>query len=1183
MPDQPQFYALFVGIDNYRSPNVTDLRGCVNDVTAMARFVKTKLNLADANIRLYTANERGDEPPDQLASRANILAGFEWLMGQAKAKDQVFIHYSGHGSQAPTVDPNNEPDGLDETLVPCDSRMVGPDGRPVYDVLDKEIKTYIDLIESSGAYVTVFFDCCHSGSGTRGEQKVLTRKTPEDNRTRSLDTVEPRTATRLAEQSKLPPQPVTASGWHISGGHVLLAGCRDEELSHEYRDPETGTWHGATTYFLLRALGSADEKTTWGAVYDRVRTQVNAQYKNQMPQLEGPENRTIFGGLAVPAQPHLLVEKVESDPSALFVYINGGPPVGLNVGSRIELYPPGDGDLSGTPLAKGVVESLDLDSVGYCWAKITTPPADGMIPPFARVKISAQSYDSLVYPVAAEDPLVRAALVKVNDEGQAESVTPFLKLVEPAKAGESDGAIFRVEADGESFVVQDGSGVQIVVDRPPRTEEGAQQVASYLEHLAVYNNVRNLRNPKLSSRLADSLTVEAFSYSKAGRTRPEDGIPLDNPNAVLEPGRKVWLQIKNSGSQDLYLSIFVLTADFGISRLYPPRMTSQRVVAGNEFSIPGITPQINNPFLGRSPAIFKVFVTSEPINFDVLRMAELNEPPIPEAERTRGASDPLSQLLNGVRSSGTRSGFTIEEDTGDLWYTQQIEFTVLAANSAQELTPGTTTVEIGSPLEITLTKPAGFSGQIVASSVEQATRGADVDATLQPPPGLSTAEAIDESYGAFFRPVTFASGTRSAIGSPGVLALNASPDDLAQISEENPLRLEMTLDEEPDLQGVLPIAFDGEHYFLAGQIDDATTGSRDPNRRRVALSITHLPLPADTDASGGTRTAGDAPTRDLKRTARLFFYKVYKKELPADTGVRRPLFNPDLTPVRGTDGKPSYVAATPADVAGAKRAALLVHGFTSDTTWLVEKAWPRLGLLADYDLVLTYDYESFNTGMGENGMLLAQALTGLGFGPDDGIHFDIFCHSMGTQVVRAMVELEGGHAYTDRVFLAGAPNAGTRIADAKSAIFWAGTILLNQTGLEAPTVIANWFLKKALDSAVSVGDLMPGSELYKKLNSGSAPWGVKYFVQIGTNKPLDGSVDWNTLFTKAGLAKAFDKGLDALLGPNDLLVGVASARAVRNGHWPNLQVAELDGHHFQYFWTDESVEKVKEWMAAFPA
>ena len=77
--------------------------------------------------------------------------------------------------------------------------MAGADGQQVYDVLDKEIKTYIDLIEASGAYVTIFFDCCHSGSGTRGEQKVLTRKTPEDSRTRTLDTLEPRTATRLAD------------------------------------------------------------------------------------------------------------------------------------------------------------------------------------------------------------------------------------------------------------------------------------------------------------------------------------------------------------------------------------------------------------------------------------------------------------------------------------------------------------------------------------------------------------------------------------------------------------------------------------------------------------------------------------------------------------------------------------------------------------------------------------------------------------------------------------------------------------------------------------------------------------------------------------------------------------------------------------------------------------------------
>ncbi|MFZ1754577.1 MAG: caspase family protein [Caldilineaceae bacterium] len=1171
MSTQPQFYALFVGIDNYRSPNVTDLRGCVNDVSAMAGFVRAKLNLPEANIRLYTASEREDEAPDRLATRANILAGFEWLLDQAKAKDQVFIHYSGHGSQAPTVDPKNEADGLDETLVPCDSRMAGPDGRQVYDILDKEIKTYIDLIEASGAIVTVFFDCCHSGSGTR-DPKVLARRTSEDVRTRGLDSLEPRTAARLASQSTPTPQRATASGWLMDDKHVLLAGCRDEELSHEYRDPESGAWHGATTFFLLRALGSADEKTTWGQVYDQVRTQVNGQYQNQMPQLEGPENRTVFGELSLPADPYLLVEQVESDNSGTFVYINGGPPVGLNVGSRIELYPPGSVDLSGPRLAQGIVNELDRDSVGYVWAKVTTPPADGVVPRLSRVKIAAQSYDGLLYPVAADDPLMRAALTAVNSAGEQESVTPFLKLME---AGDDAGALFRVEVQDGKYVIQDAAGVQIVVETPAQGEAGAQQVAKFLEHLAVYNNVRNLRNPSPDPKLAEAVKISASNYNprlagRNGRPDPNDAFPLPARNAVLEPKRAIYLSIENQSGEDLYVSVYGLDPNFGIEKVFPRRGSNQKVTRNYPITIERLQPGVDNPFLNSALFVLKVFVSREPLDLSVLEMSALNQPVQKVPTRSTG---PLARLLNAVRSTGTRSTWYQDEDPNDLWLSHQIEITILAENAAQELPAGETAVEIGSPLEMVLTKPADFSGQLVASSVTQMTRGADVDAALPPPPGLSSGDA-----GETFVPLTFSSGTRSAIGSPGVLALNAAPDELAKISEENPLRLELTLDEEEDLQGVMPVAYDGEYYFLAGQIDEATTGARDPNRRRVALSITHLPLPADADTGGGTHTAGDAPTRDLKRTARLFFYKVYRKELPADTGVRRPLLEGNQ-PVNGTDGKPAYTGVTTGDVAAASRVALLVHGFTSDTGWLVQRAWPHLGKLADYDLVLTYDYETFNTGMGENGALLAQELVALGFGPDDGVHLDIFSHSMGTQVARALVELEGGHSYVNRVFLAGAPNAGTKLAEAKKLITWLGTILLNQAGIAPPTLIANWFLKKFLDSAVSVGDLMPGSELYKKLNSASEPLGVEYFVLIGTNKSLDGRVDWDTLFTKSGLSKVFGKGLDALLGPNDLLVGVASAKAVRNGQWPGLQVAELAGNHFQYFDSSESVAQLEVWMA----
>ncbi|RME65653.1 MAG: hypothetical protein D6790_01550, partial [Caldilineae bacterium] len=515
----------------------------------------------------------------------------------------------------------------------------------------------------------------------------------------------------------------------------------------------------------------------------------------------------------------------------------------------------------------------------------------------------------------------------------------------------------------------------------------------------------------------------------------------------------------------------------------------QKVEAGGAFFVNRLRPRINNPFVGRSPAIFKVFVTRQPMDFDVLQMEDLNEPPRP-ASRTR-ADNPLARLLDGVRSQGTRTDFYIDDDPHDMWITRQVEFTVLADNAVQALPAGETKVEVGSPLDITLEKPAGFSGQLIASSVDQLSRGADIETPIQPPPGLHTPEAAQ-----VFEPLTLAGATRSTVGPPAVMAFNAAPEDLAKVSEEEPLRLELTLEEETGLEGVLPVAFDGEYYYLAGQQTDPTSSTRDPGRRRLAVNITHLPLPADGPVATGERTAGDAPTRDLKRTVRLFFYKVYRKELPEDTGVRRAELSPG--------GAPIYTPAKPEHVAAAQRVALLVHGFTSSTEWLVQRAWPHLGRLDAYDLTLTFDYETFGTSIRDNGVLLAQQLTALGFGPEDGVHLDIFCHSMGTQVVRSMVELEGGHRYVDRVFMAGAPNAGTRLAEAKKLILWLGTVLLNYAGFAPPTLITTWFLKRFLDAAVSVEDLQPDSALYQALNGQTEPLDVTYYVQIGRNEPLDG-------------------------------------------------------------------------------
>ena len=83
------------------------------------------------------------------------------------------------------------------------------------------------------------------------------------------------------------------------------------------------------------------------------------------------------------------------------------------------------------------------------------------------------------------------------------------------------------------------------------------------------------------------------------------------------------------------------------------------------------------------------------------------------------------------------------------------------------------------------------------------------------------------------------------------------------------------------------------------------------------------------------------------------------------------------------------------------RIALVVHGFQSDT-------WGMVGRLSSfftetgiaYDHLLTFDYETFGTGVRKNAQILATELRRLNFGADDERSLDVFAHSMGTLVIR---------------------------------------------------------------------------------------------------------------------------------------------------------------------------------------
>lgn len=166
-------HALLVGCTTYvHCQNISPLHGPLNDVPAMSRLLSTRFGFPEANIRrlLGWPTAEADRP-----TYANIKQAFAQLAKDATAGGQVVIYLSGHGTQVPLpaaqTDPldkrNPEPDGKDEVFLPADVKSWNGE-RLDNAIRDDEVGVWLDAIRAKGADVWIVFDCCHSGTMTRG-------------------------------------------------------------------------------------------------------------------------------------------------------------------------------------------------------------------------------------------------------------------------------------------------------------------------------------------------------------------------------------------------------------------------------------------------------------------------------------------------------------------------------------------------------------------------------------------------------------------------------------------------------------------------------------------------------------------------------------------------------------------------------------------------------------------------------------------------------------------------------------------------------------------------------------------------------------------------------------------------------------------------------------------------------
>jgi len=267
----PTRRAVLIGIDNYLSPDIRTLEGAVNDVEAMRAVLVGKFGFQPGDI-VVLKNEQ--------ATRAGTLRTIRrHLIEASPPPDIAVIHFSGHGSRVADVS-GDEIDGWDETLVVHDARI-----GEVFDLTDDEIGELLDEISVRAKQVVLVIDSCHSGTIARdvGMAGVVARTVAPD-----LRRPPPSPKGRAVERSLVN----FRSG---SSRHVLIAGSRSDELSHEASFG--GRRQGALTHYLVQAMLSSGASTTYRDLADSVSTEVAARFPSQHPQLDGLAIDNVLFGL----------------------------------------------------------------------------------------------------------------------------------------------------------------------------------------------------------------------------------------------------------------------------------------------------------------------------------------------------------------------------------------------------------------------------------------------------------------------------------------------------------------------------------------------------------------------------------------------------------------------------------------------------------------------------------------------------------------------------------------------------------------------------------------------------------------------------------------------------------------------------------------------------------------------
>ena len=567
LPAWAENHALLIGANQY--PNLKEdfwLKGPANDVKLVQTYLTTAapVPFAPENVTVLADGVEGAPAP----TLAAIRTAFADLAAKAKPGDFVYLHFSGHGSQAPAQDPASELDGLDELFLPVD---IGPWNDSVGQVenalVDDEIGAMIDAIRAKGAHVWAVFDSCHSGTVTRaapsGDEEVRTRQLPPDalglpeEATRALPQADPRAK---------PEAPVdTAAG---EGSFTAFFAAQTNEVTPEKNLPKGKPGRvpqGVFTYTLFETLAEYP-----GATYGQLGQEVLRKYavKNlarSTPLFEGDLSAVPFLGTPGPRVEQWPVTVADGAFS-----LAAGSLHGLAEGDVLTLLPSAAAD------TKDAIGHVRLGTVDTFTATGTAEGAalPDPLPKGLFLRKTEDSVDFTLTVALPEAGSAPATALGAAMEALTSATGPRISFVEAGAEADLRLAVIPDSPRPDAIWVLPGTGLSEDLSQTPSVSTADKDAATLGATLGdTFGTMAKALNLlKLGASVGPgTLDVEVEMQTRPGKGKPLVPLARDAVPRLI-PKDEVHVLARNNMDQPVDVNVLYVAANYEISHWFSGRL-----------------------------------------------------------------------------------------------------------------------------------------------------------------------------------------------------------------------------------------------------------------------------------------------------------------------------------------------------------------------------------------------------------------------------------------------------------------------------------------------------------------------------------------------------------------------------------------------------------------------------------